>query len=210
MKLISFFSNIAILIGSATSLTAAAPSADGRYAQRDEKAKSSAQEHFSTLMRAHENKNWKQLIDEASLLMTTFPSSPFAQEALFYLGVGYFHFNDFEIANQHFSNYLKKQATPKHFEEAIEFKFSIAEKYQEGAKKHIMGWGIMPQWVPAQEDAIAIYDEVITALPHHELGAKALFGKAKLLMQDEDYKASIETFQTLIRRFPKSPLAPES
>jgi outer membrane protein assembly factor BamD (BamD/ComL family) len=51
---------------------------------------------------------------------------------------------------------------------------------------------------------------VITSLPHHELAAQALFGKARLLLKDEEYKASIETYQTLIRRFPKHPLSIES
>lgn len=68
----------------------------------------------------------------------------------------------------------------------------------------------MPKWVPASEEALAIYDEVITALPHHELTAQALFGKAKLLLKDEQYSASLEAFQTLIRRFPKHPLAASS
>lgn len=68
----------------------------------------------------------------------------------------------------------------------------------------------MPKWVPARDEAIAIYDEVITALPHHDLAAQALFGKAQLLLKDEEYKSSIETYQTLIRRFPKHPLAVES
>lgn len=206
MKLISFISSLSLLL---TCSLAAAPT-DGKYAQRDEKAKISVQEHYATLMRAFENKEWQELIDQSSLLMKSFPSSPFAQEALFYTGVGHFHLKDYEMANMQFSQYLKKQATPKHFEEAIEYKFSIAEKFQEGAKKHVMGWGLMPQWIPAKEDALAIYEEVITALPHHDLGAKALFGKAKLLLDEVDYKASIETFQTLIRRFPKSSLAPES
>ncbi len=73
-----------------------------------------------------------------------------------------------------------------------------------------MGWDSMPKWIPARDEAIAIYDEVITALPHHELAAQALFGKARLLLKDEEYKASIETYQTLIRRFPKHPLSIES
>jgi outer membrane assembly lipoprotein YfiO len=68
----------------------------------------------------------------------------------------------------------------------------------------------MPKWVPARDEAIAIYEEVITALPHHELAAQALFGKAKLLLKDDEYKASIDAYQTLIRRFPKHPLSIES
>jgi tetratricopeptide (TPR) repeat protein len=99
---------------------------------------------------------------------------------------------------------------PKFFEEAIEYKFKIAQHYHKGAKKHILGMENMPKWVPAGEEAISIYDEVITALPHHELAVQALFGKAQLLLKHEEFKSSIETFQVLIRRFPKHPLAAES
>jgi outer membrane protein assembly factor BamD (BamD/ComL family) len=103
-----------------------------------------------------------------------------------------------------------KQTSPKFFEEAIQFKFQIADQFHHGARRHVLGWESMPKWLPATEEAIAIYDEVITALPHHDLAAQSLFGKAELLLEDEEYKGSVETYQTLIRRFPKHPLAIES
>jgi tetratricopeptide (TPR) repeat protein len=150
------------------------------------------------------------VVHQSLIVVKNFASTPFAQEALFCLGVGYFHIGEFEFANKFLTSYLKKQATPKFFEEAIHYKFKIAEKYHRGAKRHILGWENLPKWVPARDEAIRIYDEVITALPHHELAAQALFGKAKLLIKEEEYKSSIETYQVLIRRFPKHPLAAES
>ncbi len=42
------------------------------------------------------------------------------------------------------------------------------------------------------------------------MATQALFGKAKLLLKAEEYKSSVETYQILIRRFPKHPLAAES
>ncbi len=182
----------------------------GKLVDREEVATLSVQEHYSAAMQAFQKKKWDELIKQTTIVTKNFPSSPFAQEALYYLGVGYFHKEEYEQANEKLSHYLKKQATPKHFEEAIEFKFAIAEKFQKGAKKHIFGWKNLPKWVPAREEALAIYDEVIMALPHHELGAKALFGKAVLLFKDDDYKASIETYQMLIRRFSKHALAVQS
>jgi outer membrane protein assembly factor BamD (BamD/ComL family) len=68
----------------------------------------------------------------------------------------------------------------------------------------------MPAWLPAQEDALKIYDEVIAALPHSEIAAQALLNKARLQVYFEDYKPSIETLDFLIRRFPKHALAAES
>jgi outer membrane protein assembly factor BamD (BamD/ComL family) len=182
---------------------------NGKLMKSEEVATMSVQEHYSEEMDAFEKKNWEEVVRQATIVIRNFGTSPFAQETYYYLAVAYFEMEEFEFANKFFTTYLKKQATPKHFEEAIQYKFKIAEKYQKGARKHVLGLETLPKWVPAKEEAIAIFDEVITALPHHELAAHALFGKAKLLLKDEEYKSSIETYQTLIRRFPKHPLAAE-
>lgn len=181
----------------------------GKLLNTKEIATMSVQEHFSAATDALEQKDWDELVAQAWIVYKNFPSTPFAQEALYYLGIGYFHLGELEKANKELGNYLKRQ-TPLHFEEAIQCKFAIAEQYKSGKKKPLLGWRALPRWLPAREDAVAIYDEVISALPHHDLGAQALYGKAKLLFRDEDYKASVETYQAIIRRFPKHPLTPES
>ena len=183
---------------------------EGKLVNVEHVATLSVQEHYSAALEAYQKKKWDELVKQAYIVKTNFPATPFAQEAVFYLGIGYFQQKEYELANEEFTAYLKKQATPKHFEEAIEYKFAIAEKYQKGAKKHLMGWQTLPKWVPAKEEALEIYDEVIMALPHHDLGAKALYGKARLLFKDEDYKSSVDTYQMLIRRFPKHALSAQS
>lgn len=191
-------------------LHAAYTISNGKLMNVNDVATMSVQEHYSAAMDAYQNKNWEDVIRHSTIVIKNFSSTPFAQDALFLLGVGYFQVRDYELSNQNLTAYLKKQTTPKYFEEAIQYKFKIAEKFHGGARKHVLGWESMPKWVPARDEAIAIYDEVITALPHHELAAQALFGKAQLLLKDEEYKSSIETYQILIRRFPKHPLAAES
>jgi outer membrane protein assembly factor BamD (BamD/ComL family) len=183
---------------------------NGKLIKSEQVATMSVQEHYSAAIDAFQKQNWDEVVHQSLIVVKNFSATPFAKEALYYLGVGYFYTGEYEFANRFLTNYLKKQATPKFFEETIQYKFKIAEKYHQGAKKHILGWETMPKWVPARDEAIRIYDEVITALPHHELAAHALFGKAKLLIVEEEYKSSVETYQTLIRRFPKHPLAAES
>jgi len=183
---------------------------NGKWVNSNYVATMSVQEHYAAAMDAYQKQEWEELVLQALIVTSNFSSTPFADESLFYLGVGYFHTSEFEQANSALTQYLKKQATPKFFEEAIQYKFKIAEQFHGGAKRHILGWESMPKWLPARDEAIAIYDEVITALPHHELAAQALFGKGQLLLMDEDYKACVETYQTLIRRFPKHPLSVES
>jgi outer membrane protein assembly factor BamD (BamD/ComL family) len=201
---------LAILLVTPFGAHAAYTFKNGKLIKSEEVATLSVQEHYSLAMDSYQKQNWEEAIQQSLIVVKNFSSTPFAQEALFYLGVAYFQTGEFEYANKFLTSYLKKQATPKFFEEAIQYKFRIAENYHHGAKKHILGWETMPKWVPARNEAIRIYDEVITALPHHELAASALFGKAKLLIKDDEFKSSIETYQVLIRRFPKHPLAAES
>lgn len=183
---------------------------NGKLFKSEEIATMSVQEHYSAAMAAWEKQDWDELIHQSAIVIRNFPTTPFAIEACFFLGVGYFQSGEYEFSNRFLTKYLQKQATPRHFEEAIQLKFGIAEKYHQGARKHVLGVENLPKWVPADEEAISIYDEVITALPHHELAARALFGKARLLLKSEEYKSSVETYQVLIRRFPKHPLAAES
>ncbi len=170
----------------------------------------SVQEHYSAALIAYETENWKELVLHADAVAKNFTTTPFAEEAQFFLGIGYFHLGEYETANKQLSGYLKKQVAPKHFQEAMEIKFAIAEKYREGAKKHLLGWRTLPKWEPAQEEALKLYDEVTTGLPNHDIAAKALYGKAQLLFAQQDYSEAVEVYLTLIRRFPKHELAPEA
>ncbi|MGD0664477.1 MAG: tetratricopeptide repeat protein, partial [Rhabdochlamydiaceae bacterium] len=150
------------------------------------------------------------VIKQANIIIKNFPDTPFYQESYYFLAQAYFGMKDYDIANHHLSNYLRKQTALQHFRDAIDLKFQIAEKFRDGYKKHIGGIELLPKWMPAKEDAIKIYDEVISAFPNDDLAARALFGKGMLQLEDDDYTASVETYQTLIRKFPKHSLAPDA
>jgi outer membrane assembly lipoprotein YfiO len=62
----------------------------------------------------------------------------------------------------------------------------------------------------AKEDAIEIYEEVISTVPHTEMAAKSLLAKADIQTELEDYKLAVETLSQLIRRFPKDEAAAEA
>lgn len=170
----------------------------------------SVQEYNSSLQQAINAGNWWAVIDFAELISYNFPTSPFAQETSYLMGEAYYKLNQFESANDCFTAYLNHTSSPKHFEEAIEYKFNIAEQFAHGTRKRLFGSVKMPAWVPAKEDSVAIYDEVIAAFPHSELAIKSLLSKARIQADMEDYKPSVETLDVLIRRFPKHPLTAEA
>jgi len=183
---------------------------DGKLVPTKQVALRPVQEHHSRVLKAYEKKDWNLLEKETLIVIKNFPKTSFSREAIYYLGVAYFERQDYDMANFQFTDYLTCHATPKYFEEAIQYKFEIAEHFRSGARKHLMGFKSMPKWSSAGKDAIKIYDEVISALPNNDMAAQALFGKAEILAKQKDYRAGIEAFQALIRRFPKHPLSIES
>ncbi len=199
----------AIVIGTQHPIEGAYTIKDGKLINMHEIATLSVQEHYSLVKQALEEKNWPEVIRQGQIVVKNFPGTDFAWDCCFYLGEAYFHVGAFDFANLNFSTYLK-QVAPKFFEQSIEYKFRIAQSFEKGEKRPLFGVEGMPKWMPAYEEAIAIYDEVIMALPQHDLAVQAMLGKGELLFKEGEFKESIETFQTLIRRFPKHPLACDS
>lgn len=167
-------------------------------------------EYNIALQEALQSQNWWSAIDYAEFISYNFPKSPFALETAYIIGEAYYKMGQLEIANERFTDYLNRSASPKHFEEAIHYKFNIAEQFKNGVKKPLFGSHKLPKIVSAEEDALKIYDDVITAFPHDEIAAKSLLGKAQIQVKFEDYKPSLEMLDVLIRRFPKHDLAAQA
>lgn len=173
------------------------------------KADISVHDHYNLIIEFFQDQDWEKVIWQSRMLMQDFPDAPFAKEVYYYMGVAFFEFADYEMANQAFSSYLQEEMTPKFFDQAIRYKFEIACHFQEGVRRHLFHIRGLPKWVHGYEEAIEIFDEVITTLPRDDMAAESLYRKATLLLELTEYKRSVDAFQTLIRRFPKSPLAPE-
>lgn len=170
----------------------------------------SASDYYNDVLKAYQDKKWEELVVISKEMMSRYGESPFHSEVSYYKGIAYFNLQDFDLSNTCFSNYLKHETTPKYFEESIEYKYQIAESFCQGARRHLFGMERLPRVLPAKEQALDIFDEIITALPRHDLTAKSLFKKGSLLCDFNDFKPSTESFQILIRRFPKHYLAPEA
>lgn len=115
-----------------------------------------------------------------------------------------------DISNRTFNRYLESSGKLKHFEKVFEFKYYIANHYQEGYRKHLFGVSRLPRVISGKNEALEIYDEIVAALPTKDLAADALFAKADLLRTLKRSKESIDSLQMLVRRFPKSSLAADS
>lgn len=168
-------------------------------------AKQDVQEYYNNIISSYEEKNWDDVVYLSKIVKKRF--FKFDPDVYFYWGVAAYELKSYEKANDCFSTYLKMASNPSNFEDVIHYKFSIAEYFRTGTNKSVLSWDIMPKWIPAKEEALDIYEEIVSSLPHHDLGARSLFGKAVVLSYFEEYQDSIETLNLLIRRFPKHELA---
>lgn len=168
----------------------------------------SADAHYQGGCDALSAENWKDAAYNFNIISLNFPNHPCFYESKYYLGIAYFNQGEYEFANEAFTDYLNCQNNPRYFEDAIAYKLQIANCFRCGARKRIFGSKMLPQWASGRSLAIEIYNEVITALPCHEFSAEALYAKAYIHWENQDFKESVDAFQTLIRRFPKHELAP--
>lgn len=183
---------------------------NGRLVDRKFLASESIECHFQNGVNAFNAEDWGEATIEFSIVALNFPNDPRGHLANYYLGIAYYYLEDYDFANDAFSDYLKAESHPAFFKETIEYKFAVAEAFRCGAKRRILSSRKCPKWADAKELTLSIYDEIIAALPSDPLATRALFRKGCLLLKMRDYRESVEAFRTLIRRFPKHELAPES
>ncbi len=168
------------------------------------------QEHFELGLKAIDQSDWKEASKQFRIVTGNFPKSTYAQDAFFYLGVAEFNLEEYDFSNEAFSSYIESKNNPKHFQEAIEYKFKIAQNLASGSKRRLLGTRRLPKWASGRTLALKIYDEVIASLSSHEIAAQALFAKGNLHWELEMYRPAIEDFQLIIKRFPKNELAPDA
>lgn len=146
----------------------------------------------------------------ARKLKRYYGETPFAVEGKYYHGATLYRLGYYHRANQALSEYLEDDTASAHFEDAIKMKYKIAKQLGAGSRFGMLKTDFIVNTIGDFEKAIEIYDEVITTLPRSEEACDALFQKGLLQNKMHDPRAAIETFETLIRRFPKHEYAPES
>ena len=165
------------------------------------------EEDFTNLKNQFQAKNWNLVVSLCSKITKAYPESIFSKDVYFFKGAAYFHVDDPDLSNQMLTKFLEKEGGSSYFEEALGYKYFIAEKFENGYYGHLFGVSALPRLESMWESAYQLYDEVILTIPRSEIAAKALFRKASMYCTDEKFDESIETFNTLIRKFARNSLS---
>ncbi len=170
----------------------------------------SCEEHYSRACEAFEKGDYETAQMNFGIVCINFSNCQMGTDSAFFSGVCLYELGELDLANDAFSDYLKRQSSPRYFQETMAFKFCIANDFRCGAKRRFFGTKQLPKWCSANTLCLKIYDEVIQSIPCHEFAAQSLYAKGYMLWLRGEYEDSIDCFQTLIRRFPKHELAPDS
>ncbi len=174
------------------------------------RARSTAHDDYNLIVDLFQKKAWEKLIWHARIFAEDFPHSPLTREVYYYSGVAFYEVFEYEKANEAFSNYLKEEMSPQFFQKSLDYKFEIARYFQKGVRRSLFHVRRFPKWMRDYEKAIEIFDEIIVTVPRSGMAAASLYHKGELLFSMKKYDKSIASFQTLIRRFPKHALTPDS
>lgn len=180
---------------------------DGRFINTKNLATGSVEEHFQKGMDALKRKDWNSAYDQFQIVLVSFEEASLAQEARYYVGVSLYEMGELDLANEAFTEYLTKTNSPTHLEDVQRYKLSVAQKLAEGTRRRPFGMQSLPRILSGDELAVTIFDEVAATLPHHDLAAMALLGKAALQLKQEFFMPAVETYQVVIRRFPDTSFA---
>lgn len=159
---------------------------------------------------AFEAKDWQGTAERLAIFLRKYPNHSMATEAKFLLGVAYYQLKEYELSNTVFSDYLKENVAPLHFEEAIKYKFCIAQQFQKGECKRLFGLKFFPKWICCEQEAVEIYDEIASVYPHDDMAAHALYNKGCMMVKRGSFKEAIQEYQSVIRRFPRTEIAAKS
>lgn len=168
------------------------------------------EEHWQRAVKAYEEGDNREAVKHFNVLSVNSADSPEGQSANYYLGLCYYERQEYDWANEAFTRYIKGHGEPEHFEEAIRYKFAIAEHLRGGAKRRFYGTKHLPRWADGKRQALDIYDEVIVAMPLSDYAARALYAKGCLQKELQRYKDAVESLQAVVKRFPKHEMAPEA
>lgn len=175
---------------------------NGTFINTKDLATKTVEEHFEEGMKALQNKKYEDACGQFRIVTISFPNASLAIEATYYMGIALYEMGEFALANDSFTQYLHKTNDLEHFEDIYRYKLAIANACAQGHRRHLFNSPSLPRIMSTDDLALDLYNEIATTLPNHPLASEALLAKATFLTQQENYAASAQTYQAIIRRFP--------
>jgi outer membrane assembly lipoprotein YfiO len=132
-------------------------------------------------------------------LLKSYPKSPEAAEAQYYLGLAEENQGRLYEAYQAYQMVIDKYPFSERIQEIIEREYKIAEKFMSGEKRKALGMNL-----PVENPAIEIFGKVVDNSTYGPLASKAQYKLGLVLKGLMRYYEAEEEFNKVISRYPDS------
>ncbi|MBC2593100.1 tetratricopeptide repeat protein [Ruficoccus amylovorans] len=147
-----------------------------------------------------EGNQWSAL-DLYKEVVSDYPNSVFAPEAIYQRGVIYADRHQFETATKEFQKIIKKYPNYEGFNLVVQQLYNIGEKVQDGALPYY--WGLFPGFYNADMSTKA-YEEVVQSAPYSDYAPMALMNLAMVANDNDKPEEAIDALDRLINNYPDS------
>jgi outer membrane protein assembly factor BamD len=166
----------------------------------------SALEAMNRAKTAQEGGHYWTALDLYDQVVSRYPSSVFAPEALYQQGLIYTTRHQFDKAFAAYDRILTRYPDYPHFNEVIGRQFHIADLIRQGERPY--AYGIFP-WFKDVTKANTYYNDVVKSAPYSEYAPMALMNVGLVAEhQTKEPDVAIDALDRLINDYPESMLAP--
>ncbi len=144
-------------------------------------------------------KDPQEKLKEWKSLLSRFPKSPQAAEALYNIGRIYEDMHMYYTAHKYYKRLIKEYPFSEYLPQAIEREYKIGLRFLEGYKRKF--WDITK---PIENPALEIFDIVIASSPYSEYAPAALYYKGLYYKKKGLYEDAREAFESLLKTYSSS------
>jgi len=153
-----------------------------------------------------EARDYRRAVKEFVRLVQAYPRSELAPEAQYLAGVCYELLDKPSKAFEAYKKVVEIYPFSRQFKDSVEREFAIAESFSGGKRIHLIG----PVSLPSLDQAVEIYQHVVTNAPYSDYGAKSQFMLGECYSKQGRYEEASRAYQRVTDEYPSSPLVEQA
>ncbi len=174
----------------------------GRWENPKYASKDTPHDQFDWAMGFYTAGEYKRAGIEFRKLINQYPSSSFAAEAQYYIGLSYVGMEKFYEAYKAYQKTIEKYPFSKRVPEIVKREYKIGELFLKGKKMKFLGMSI----VPTTERAIEIFKDIVESTPYGEYAPRAQYNIGLCYKKLGRFSEAREEFQKVVNNYPENKL----
>ncbi len=174
----------------------------GKWTNPKKASKDAPEDQFAWAMTFYNQRKWDRAVEEFEKIPDNFPTSHFAAEAVYYVGMSWEEREDLAKAADAYQKLVDRYPYSDRIKDAVKQEFTIANEFASGTKIKI--WGIPA--LSGQDKAIELYQHIVKNAPFGSYGAEAQFAIGEVYKKLGNFEDSQKAYQSVVDDYPQSDL----